>query len=310
MRVFVSIEEFDQQQLSRLQDLVGGSMVQRQNYSDNAPLESDFQGCDIVFGNVPANWLEQNQNIRWMQLDSVGFGEYRALDWHSMGKRLTVTNLAGFFADQVAESILAGILALHRGIDKLVQLRDKRQWIGDPLRSELHCLSNSRVVLFGCGSINQRVESLLDAFGCTTTSFGRNWNQHTLDTALADAQILISVVPETDLTIGVFDRHRLGLLGPSGLFVNAGRGSAVDEDALVDMLISGALGGAVVDVTIDEPLNTDHPLWSTPNTILTQHTGGGTADELDRKIDVFADNLARLQAGKPFSNIVDFDRGY
>jgi phosphoglycerate dehydrogenase-like enzyme len=66
----------------------------------------------------------------------------------------------------------------------------------------------------------------------------------------------------------------------------------------------------VIDVTLDEPLAEAHPLWACPNTILTQHTGGGTADEVDRKIEVFADNLARYRAGAPLVGIVDFAKGY
>lgn len=310
MRVFLSINEFDDKQLQRLQDLTGQTIVQRHNYNDDAPLESDFNRCEIVFGNVPATWLTLSKKLRWVQLDSVGFGEYRALDWLTLGQQVTVTNLAGFFADQVAESVLAGILALYRGVDQLVLLREKAQWLGDPLRTRLRCLTGARVLLFGFGTINQRVAELLQPYACSIQSFARNWEVGALDQAISESDIVVSTVPETDLTKGVFDQHRLSLLGASGIFINFGRGSVVDEDALVTALQSGSLGGAVIDVTNDEPLPPQHPLWSTPNTILTQHTGGGSVDELDRKIDVFADNFARYKTGRSLQRVVDFERGY
>ncbi|UVK46611.1 hypothetical protein BPNPMPFG_002297 [Mesorhizobium sp. AR07] len=91
---------------------------------------------------------------------------------------------------------------------------------------------------------------------------------------------------------------------------NFGRGSILDEGALADALEQGRLGGAVIDVTRDEPLPAGHRFWACPNIILTQHSGGGTTDELDRKIDVFLANLARFRAGTPLEGIVDFSRGY
>ena len=75
-------------------------------------------------------------------------------------------------------------------------------------------------------------------------------------------------------------------------------------------LLPGAWGGAVIDVTLDEPLPDDHPFWICPNTIITQHSGGGTMDEIDRKIDVFAANLTRYRNGEPLVGTVDFSRGY
>ena len=84
----------------------------------------------------------------------------------------------------------------------------------------------------------------------------------------------------------------------------------VDETALAEALDEGRLVGAVIDVTESEPLPEDHRFWACPNTILTQHSGGGTSDEIDRKIDVFATNLARYRAEQPLVGVVDFSRGY
>ena len=84
----------------------------------------------------------------------------------------------------------------------------------------------------------------------------------------------------------------------------------VDDDALADGLESGAIRGAVIDVTRDEPLRDQHRFWNSPNLILTQHSGGGTADEIDRKIDWFLENYNRYRSGEPLRALVDFTRGY
>jgi len=256
-----------------------------------------FLASEVVFGNVPGGWLPRSAALRWVQLESVGFGEYRALDWATLGERVVMTNLAGFFADPVAETALAGILALGRGIDRLARLQSDRQWQGDPLRAELRTLAGASVVLFGRGSINRRLAELLRPFACTILTFGGDWREETLNAALRDADLVVSAVPETDATLNLFDGARLSLLKPTALFVNVGRGSAVDEEALAARLMDGRLGGAVLDVTRDEPLPAAHPLWACPNTILSQHPGGGTEDEIDRKIGHFAENLARYRAG-------------
>jgi len=311
MKLFLSIDEFNDAQLERIERLTNGAtLVERKNYQDDAPVESEFNHCDVVFGNVPAHWIEQSEALRWAQLDSVGFGEYRALDWSRLEKQITMTNLAGFFADPVAQTALAGILSLYRGIDTLALARPAKQWHGDPMRSTLRTLTNANVVLFGQGAINLRFAELLEPFNCVVKNFGKQWQPNELNAALSNADIVVCTVPETDSTVGVFNLQRLFLLKPDAIFVNCGRGSAVDESALASLLNKKKIGGAVLDVTIDEPLDDSHPFWDCPNLLLTQHTGGGSSDELDRKISVFANNLKRYKNSEPLKSIVDFKRGY
>ena len=146
-----------------------------------------------------------------------------------------------------------------------------------------------------------------------------NWTTSEPSTGYVDwgltpslGNVVTSDTPLTSHTvpIGLFDAARLSLLKDTALFVNLGRGSVVAEDALARRLREGRLAGAVIDVTSKEPLPQEHEFWTCPHLILTQHTGGGTEDEMDRKIDVFTDNLARYRNGKPLVGIVDFEKGY
>ena len=266
--------------------------------------------CPLVFGNPEPAVVAAHQALRWMQLESVGFGEYADLDLSRPGGVVQITNLAGFFADPVAETALAGILALGRGIDRLAVLQRQAEWIGDPLREDLRLLKGARILLFGYGAINRRAAELLAPFGCRIGHLTSGWTRDGLDEALAKADILIATAPDTPKTRGLFDQARLRRMKAGAVFCNFGRGSLVDEAALAEALQSGQLGGAVIDVTEDEPLPADHAFWRCPNTIVTQHSAGGTADELDRKIDVFLTNLARYRAGEPLDGLVDFAKGY
>ena len=310
MNIYLSIP-LHKAQIARLQKLVeGGELYIREDYDDAAVLDPVFIDCEIVFGNVPAIWIENAPKLKWIQLESVGFGEYRHLDWSRLDQQVTVTNLAGFFADPVAQSVMAGILAHYRGIEQLVLLKQNNKWIGDPLREGLRSLTGARVVLLGYGSINRRLAELLSPYQCEITYFSSDWTTTKLDQALAEADIVVSAVPETDATLQLFNHARLSLLKQDALFVNVGRGSVVDEHALAQALQNRRIASAVIDVTVDEPLPDDHPFWTMPNTLLTQHSGGGTKDELDRKIDLFAENLARYRAQEQLLGIVDFARGY
>lgn len=268
--------------------------------------------CDsaVVFGNAEPDVIAANASLRWLQLESVGLGEYLNLDWARPTGTVMVTNLAGFFANPAAESALAGILALYRGIDRLVELQACVEWQGSAVRPYIRQLTGSRVVLFGFGSINRRLAELLAPFGCTISPFASDWTDESLNRAVSTADIIVSTVPAMPLTEGVFDAARFAKMPTGAIFCNFGRGTAVEEPALNGALRSGHLGGAVIDVTRQEPLPPDHPFWTCPNLLLTQHSGGGTSDEVERKIDYFLANLVHFHAGRPLTGLVDFSRGY
>ena len=266
--------------------------------------------CAIVFGNPEPDVIAANSSLRWLQLESVGLGEYLGLDWNRPAGSVRVTNLAGFFANPAAESALAGILALYRAIDRLVNLQTRAEWQGGTVRPHMRQLAGARVALFGHGSINRRLADLLAPFGCTITPLASNWTDETVNSAVLNADIIVTTVPATPLTEGIFDAARFARMQAGAIFCNFGRGSAVDEPALNAALRSGHLGGAVIDVTRQEPLPPDHPFWTCPNLLLTQHSGGGTSDEIERKIDFFLANLAQFHAGRPLTSLVDFSRGY
>ncbi|MWA15484.1 D-2-hydroxyacid dehydrogenase [Streptomyces sp. BA2] len=268
----------------------------------------------IALGNPRADRLEQAPNLRWLQLASVGIDRYAGLDWPVLGQRLTVTNLGGLFADPVAETCLAGILALYRGVDVLAVLRAGESWSKLDVRPGLRLLGGANVLILGRGSIALRLAALLAPFGCSVTHFARGngdiRTRRELDARLPEFDVVVGLLPGTDETADLFDRRRVDLLRPGAVFVNAGRGTLADEDALVAALASGRLGGAVLDVTREEPLPAGHPLWSCPNVILTQHTAGGSRDETKRIVDMFVDNWQRLADGKPLRNVVRWSQGY
>ena len=310
MRVF-SYQKLSEPQRERLRKTSGVEHVAFLNGvepDDDPPLE--FLNASICFGNPPAEWLRHSTQLKWIQLISVGFGEYLPLKELIHDKGLTITNLKGFFKVPVAESILCGILTLYRQLNHLVHLQSEKKWAGDDLRESLRTLKGNNVVLIGRGSINQQLIEYLAPFQCKLNLFGSDYNESDLNQALKQADILICAAPATPHTNNLLDQNRLALLPKEAIFLNFGRSNIVDTPNLIKMLNTAQISGAVLDVTDDEPLHDDDPLWTTRNLVLTQHTSGGMPEEIYKKLDFFDHNLQRLRRGEMMINKINLQKGY
>ena len=238
-----------------------------------------LENAEIIFGNLPATRIRECRYLRWMQLESIGFDYYQQLAGDLNG--LVISNLKGMFDRPAAETALAGILALGRGLNWLLPAQAEERWIGLEVRPKSWMLHGRHALVLGFGSMGRRMKRLLEAFDCRVTTFARGSREANLNTVaqLAEifpqADLVICCLPKTPETIGLVDRRLLELLSPRAIFVNIGRGAVVDEGALIERLQQRKLAGAVIDVTLAEPLPREHPLWRCPNTVLTQHTGGG-----------------------------------
>lgn len=282
--------------------------IVNRNDTDKQQFEQ-FMGCEVAFGNIPAAWVANSSELKWLQLESVGYEPYLEI-LPEFQKRGTITNLHGFFGQPVAESALAGILSLKRGIDKLTILKGQKKWKGSALRPELTLLSGTKALVAGGGNIGQSIKKLLSGFDTKTVVYdklpeaGDIHNPEEFDRELPDADIVISCLPETVETRHFFNERRFCLMRPSTIFANVGRGGVVDEAILIRWLYEKRIAGAVLDVTLVEPLPQEHPLWDCPDTIITQHTGGGTEKELTGKVEMFLDNLVRYMDRKPLERTV------
>lgn len=278
-------------------------------FSKSDKFDKNFLQSNIVFGNIPPEMIEQNSNLEWIQLESTGFSEYTYLE--KLNKKIIITNLKGFFAKQVAQTALASILAIYRGIIKSENLKNKSKWIGDPMRNSLSILENKNVVLVGNGSINNAFKHYISPFNCKTISFKSDSKNSDIIKHLKKAELVISALPGTNKTNNFFNKSKLNSLNKNCIFVNVGRGNSVDEKHLIQILKNFKIRGAALDVTRDEPLKKSSPLWSLNNVVLSQHTGGGSDTETRDKIDFFLDNFKRFKVNKnKLLNKVNLLKGY
>ncbi|MFD2934584.1 D-2-hydroxyacid dehydrogenase [Spirosoma flavum] len=278
--------------------------------SDTDDQQAAFQSADLVLGNPPIAWfVDSLPNLKFWQLDSAGFDGYKTVRLQA-----SIANMGDYFARPCAETMVAGILALYRCIPELALLQSRSEWVGAPIRARMDSLWQKRVVILGTGTIGQAVRQMLTGFSCDTKMLARTDPQadlHSVDE-------LKAILPQTDIVVnclpgtatGFVSADLIAAMKPGSLYANVGRGTTTDEPALINALQSGQLGGAVLDVTAKEPLPIDSPLWTLPNVLLTQHTGGGQPDEDAGKVDQFLKNLARFRAGQPLENAVELGRGY
>ena len=254
----------------------------------------NFMNCEVCFGNPELDWVTKSKNLKWIQLESVGFEKYSKVKIPG----LKISNLRGFFSIPVAETALAGILSLKRGINRLLSLKNNKKWLGSRIRPTLNLLNGSNVLILGAGSIGLKIKNLLEKFNCKILMYDKFKNDadliniNDLDNHLPNVDILIGCLPENNETKRLLDNYRINLLKKSSIIVNVGRGSLIDEKTLIHNIKSEKLAGAFLDVTDKEPISNDSPLWSIPNIILSQHSGGGYENEVNDKIIFFKKNLS------------------
>ncbi|HYD84808.1 MAG TPA: D-2-hydroxyacid dehydrogenase [Opitutus sp.] len=272
-----------------------------------------FAEAEVAFGLIPIERLETARRLRWIQFVSVGIEAYRDVVWDEFPS-ITCTNLGGLYAEPMAQTVLAGLLGLYRGIDQLAQAKPQREWQKERLHARIEILQEAHVLLLGNGNVNRRVRALLQPFGCRFTVFARTRGDirtpAELDAVLSGIDVVCAALPDTPQTRGLLDASRLARLKAGAIVVNVGRGSLIDEAALIERLTAGHLGGAVLDVTQREPLPEDDPLWNSPRTILTQHTSAGSRHVMVSALAFFATNLEAYRSGRSLMNVVDWARGY
>ena len=272
--------------------------------------DNNFLKCEIVFGNIPSNWVKQSAKIKWLQLESTGFGEYSKVKKNFLNKDVIITNLKSFFACQVAQTTMAGIFSFYRGLDTFTLLKNEKKWIGDPMRTKLEILNNKNVLFFGKGSINKEISKYLKVFNCQYSFIDSNSKKNFLIKKLKKAEIVICALPGTAKTKMLFNKKMISSLSKKTILVNVGRGNLIDEKYLIKKLKNNFLKGAILDVTAEEPLRKNNPLWSCPNLILTQHTGGGYKDEMVDKVNFFLDNLQKYLKKSKVLNKINPSKGY
>jgi phosphoglycerate dehydrogenase-like enzyme len=225
-----------------------------------------------------------------------------------------LTNARGVFGELMSEYVFGYLLFHEKKILERMQAQQSRQW----QRTESGVLRGKTLGLLGVGSIGAHLAGTARHFGMSVRGYTlASENSAQVDKYYHGAELLnfaegldylVSVLPRTDNTDKLIDQTLFAALPPHAVFVNVGRGNAVDESALVKALNGGNLAAAILDVFDQEPLPQDHIFWTTPNLYMTFHTSAVSYPEDITR--VFIENYQLYIHGKPLKYVVDFDKGY
>ncbi|MFL6111218.1 MAG: 2-hydroxyacid dehydrogenase [Catenulispora sp.] len=223
---------------------------------------------------------------------------------------VTLCNARGLHDASTAELALTLTLSALRGIPRYTRFQDQGDW--SPAYKDAgvvdDALADRTVLIVGYGSIGSAIERRLAGFEVEVLRVARSAREgiHALsdiDALLPQADVVIMVVPATDETRGMVDASFLARMKDGALLVNVARGIVVRTDALIAECATGRLRAAL-DVTDPEPLPPDHPLWRTPNVLITPHVGGASTAFLPRALKVIDQQLRRFASGEELANVV------
>lgn len=309
------ITETHKKQINAAAEKYGFSVRYYQTKEDAAGHMAD---CEVLFGHW-RSLLKEAPNLKWYCCSYAGVDPYQPPFRFPEGVMLT--NSSGAYGVTIAEHILMVTLMLQRKMLDYAKIVQSHDWTNN---LSIRSIQGSRLTLLGTGDIGTTFAKRARALGPASitgvnrsgrvpdTVFDRVVPMTELDSILPETEILVIALPSTPETIGIMTGERIAQLSPTSILVNVGRGTAIDQEALMEALNSGKLAGAALDVMVPEPLPADHPLWNTKNLLLTPHVAGNMTlgYTCDKTVALFCEDLENYAEGKPLKHLVDLKRGY
>ncbi len=280
--------------------------------------EEIFQ-ADIFVGHakVPVDWERVVQQGRLKLIQSSAAGLDHCLVPAVIDSDIPVCSASGLFANQVGEQTLALLLGVLRGLPIFFRQTLSKEFVRRPTDD----LRGKRIGIVGMGGNGRRLSQLLAPFQVTIRATDyypvrkppevqELWAAERLVELASESDILVLALPLNTSTHRLVSEEVIRAMPPGGYLINVARGQVVDEGALVRALQDGHLKAAGVDVTYEEPLPPDSPLWELPNVIITPHVGAQAASRVDDSTQLAIENLSRYFRGESLLNIVDKNLGF
>lgn len=280
--------------------------------------EHIVEDVDIIMGNLPVPLIKAAKQLKWFQLNSAGADVYCK---PGILKDTTIlTNASGAYDISVSEGMLAGTMAMMRNLYAYYDNQKRNLW-----HDEGNTVSpyGATVVVAGLGNIGLSYARKMKALGSYIIGIKRHASEvpegvdevctmDQLDECLKRADVVAAVLPGTPETEHLFGKEQFEFMKNSAFFVNAGRGTSVDTEALCDALEAGELAGAMLDVTEVEPLPADSRLWQTKNLFITPHVTGGfhIPVTLELIAGICTRNLTHYLNGEEMESVVNRKLGY
>ena len=277
------------------------------------------QDCEILYAHSPELLRAAPATLKWYCCSFAGVDPYCKDPSIFANPDCVLTN-SNVYGVTIAEHVVMVTLMLLRRMPEYEEIVRNRSWSNQlPIRS----IRDNEFTILGTGNIGVNVAERVRGMGAAKIiGLSRSGKPHPafdevhpiadLDKVLPGTKILVMALPGTAETIHILDRARIALLPKDAYVINVGRGTAVEQEPLIEALNSGRIAGAALDVMDPEPLPADHPLWSAKNLILTPHVSGNMTlgYTCDTNVAMFCEDLKNYAAGKPLNGFVDRVKGY
>lgn len=280
-------------------------------------LQSMMAEADILYGYFFKGYDDLKKwwpKLIWNQSASAGIGwRVAQMGWDKSD--LIFTTASGIHATPLAEFCLMSMLMFTKNYFLMADEKEKHHW----QRTCATDLKTKTVGVIGLGSVGSEVARLAHLIGARVIGSKRTvegvdpasvnadelYPMGQLNTILGESDFLVLICPETPDTRGLMGKEQFAKMKKGAVVINISRGSIIQEEALIEALHSGHLGGAALDVASKEPLPPDNPLWSTPRVIISPHSASTVDMENTRLTEIFCENLLSYLHGKPMRNVLD-----
>lgn len=294
---------YSEAQLQKLRAL--GAALVFQKDERGAP-ETDFAAVDAVVCNGLFLYhdIKEFKNLKCIQLTSAGLDRV-PLDY-IQEKGIHLYNARGVYSVPMAEWALCGVLSLYKHLNDFAKKQKNHLWEKD---REVRELQGDTVLIVGCGSVGTECAERFKAFGMRvmaadivkpqSDAYDAYFPMQEIDNALETADVIVLTLPLTEDTRGFFRAERFSHCKSGAILVNIARGAVVKEKDLTNALVSGNLGGAVLDVFEDEPLSAESPLWDMENVMITPHNSFVSPKNNERLFSVMLQNIETFLKERP-----------
>lgn len=298
--------------------------IRTYNMASTINLPSDLNAVALIPSETIylEEFLSQNRNLKWVHSMFSGVDKFLTLSSVKENDDIILTNSRGAFAESLAEFVILSTMYFNYSIPTYFDAQLNKTWVR-PLNT---MIKGKTITLVGYGknavTLAKKVKL---AHEMKVIGVKRNINHvegkeyvdklvtsSQLNQVLPETDFLVNLMPETKESVDYFNMEIFKLLKPSSVFINIGRGSAVVEDDLVKCLNDGTIRGAVLDVTKQEPLNYDSPLYlvSPKKLLLSCHTADNTDEYFDQAVEILEKNIECFLKGATLYSVVDKNKGY
>lgn len=313
----LTLPEVTDSELEQIREASGGADVIVAHNEEES--DEHLADAEVILGMVEERNFAAAGKLRWLQ--AVVSGVDALLYPAMVDSDVILTGEKGLVGEHLADHAFALVLALTRQLKRAI-LEAPNSWPSRlSMRRQMVELSGATMGVIGLGGTGAAVARRAKAFGMHVLAVDPEdvrrppevselWRPERLNDLLRLSDVVVICCPLTRATRDLFHDHAFAALKDGAYLVNVTRGPIINADALIRALNSGRLAGAGLDVTPDEPLPPEHPLWQFPNVVITPHTAGASQMRGHRNVRRFVDNLRRYRARQPLAGLIDKHKGY